>query len=56
MQFVPPQLEQFTSAEFAKAAHIRRPLAQTTLNILYEVGAVKRVGKKGNNYLYEVVE
>lgn len=56
MQFIPPELEQFTSAEFAKAAHIRRPLARTTLNILYEVGVVKRVGKKGNNYLYEVME
>lgn len=56
VQFIPPELVQFTSAEFAKAAHIRRPLAQTTLNILYEVGVVTRVGKKGNNYLYEVVE
>ena len=56
VQFIPPQLIRFTSAEFAKAAHIRRPLAQTTLNILYEVEAVVRVGKQGNNYLYEVNE
>lgn len=56
VQFIPPQLTRFTSAEFAKAAHIRRPLAQTTLNILYEVEAVVRVGKQGNNYLYEVNE
>lgn len=56
VQFIPPELERFTSAEFAKAAHIRKPLAQTTLHILYEVGAVKRVGKKGNSYLYEVTE
>lgn len=56
IQFIPPEIERFTSAEFAKAAHIRRALAQTTLNILYEVGAVKRVGKQGNNYLYEVME
>lgn len=56
MQFVPLQLERFTSAQFAKAAHIRRPLAQTTLNILYELDIVTRIGKQGKSYLYEPSE
>lgn len=54
MQFVPLSLDLFTSMQFAKAAHIRKPLAQTTLNILFELGIVKRVGKQGNSYLYQV--
>ncbi len=57
MQFVPYELHgEFTSREFAKAAHISVPLAQTVLNILYHVGILTRVGKKGNMYLYEVIE
>ncbi len=56
LQFVPPELSRFTSAEFAKAAHIRKPLAQTVLNILFEMEVVNRVGKKGNSYLYEAKE
>lgn len=55
MQFVPYELpEQFTTKDFAKAAHITTALAQTTLNILYHVGVVERVGKQGKAYLYEV--
>ncbi|NLL78453.1 MAG: hypothetical protein GX234_01345 [Clostridiales bacterium] len=56
MQFIPPELVQFTSAEFARAVHIKKPLAQTTLHILNEMGMVKRIGKQGRSYLYEVVE
>lgn len=57
MQFVPYDLEEpFTSEQFAKAAHIRRPLAQTVLNILTHVGCVEHVGKKGNSILYNVRE
>ncbi len=55
MQFVPFELEEpFTSEEFARAARIRRPLAQTVLNILTHVECVERVGKKGNAILYSV--
>ncbi len=55
MQFVPYELEEdFTTKDFAKAAHIPTRLAQTVLNILYHVGTVERVGKKGNAYLYKV--
>ncbi len=57
MQFVPYELkEEFTSREFAKAAHINVSLAQVVLNILYHVGILTRVGKKGSMYLYEVLE
>lgn len=57
MQFVPYELEgEFTSKEFAKAAHISVSLAQTVLNILYYVGTVTRTGKKGNQILYTVLD
>lgn len=57
LQFVPFELEEpFTSKDFAKAAHISLSLAQTTLNILYHMETVARVGKKGQLYLYEARE
>jgi hypothetical protein len=48
--------EQFTTKDFGKAAHIPASLAQIVLNILHYLEIVKRVGKKGNAYLYEVEE
>ena len=57
MQFVPLELESgFTSKEFAAAAHISPSLAQIVLNILHHMGTVKRAGKKGRLYLYEIAE
>lgn len=57
MQFVPYELpEEFTVKQYAKAAHITTSLASVTLNILYHVGTVKRVGKQGNAYVYCVKE
>lgn len=57
MQFVPYDLpEQFTSKQFAKAAHIQASLASMTLNILYYIGTVDRIGKDKNCYIYKVVE
>ena len=57
MQFVPYGLaEPFTFREFAKAAHIRNALAQSALPILTDAGALERVGKKGNAWLYRVKE
>lgn len=57
MQFIPYELEgPFTSEQFAKAAHIRKPLAQTVLNILTHMECVERIGKEGNSYLYGVKE
>ena len=43
----------FTSADLAKAIKRQRHVAQTALNILLHVGAVRRVGKDKNSYLYE---
>ncbi|MCM1186927.1 MAG: hypothetical protein NC251_07585 [Lachnoclostridium sp.] len=55
MQFVPYELpEEFTTKDFAKAAHIPLPLAQKVLHVLHYIGTVERVGKKGNSYLYRV--
>lgn len=57
MQFVPYDLpEKFTTGDFAKAAHIRTETAQVTVNILYYMDVIKRVGKQGKSYLYEVKE
>lgn len=54
MQFVPYELQNFTCAEFSKAAHIRKELGSTVLNILFYLGIVDRIGKKGNSYIYSV--
>lgn len=57
MQFIPYDLEEpFTSVQFAKAAHIKSPLARTVLNILTYLECVERTGKEGNNFLYRVKE
>ena len=57
MQFIPIELEDsFTVVQFARAAHIPKNLAGTVLNILHYMEVVERVGKKGNVYLYKVVE
>ena len=56
IQVIPYELEEpFTVKEFAKAAHIRRDLAQVTLHILYSMHLLTRPGKRGREYLYEVV-
>lgn len=57
MQFIPYELEEpFSVREFAKAAHIPPSLAQTVVPILFYMGMLKRVGKKGNAFLYEVTD
>lgn len=56
MQFVPYELpEHFLVKDFAKAAKIRTELAGVVLLILTDLGIVKRIGKEGNAYLYEVI-
>lgn len=42
----------FTAKDFKKASGINLSNAQTALNILNYIGAVKRIGKKGNSYIY----
>jgi len=44
--------ESFTGRDFAKAAKIRPRAAQMALHILYYAGAVERVGKQGNAFVY----
>lgn len=44
--------EKFTSKDFKKASGLPIGQAQTALNILHYVGAVDRIGKKGNSYIY----
>lgn len=53
---VPPELEVFDSSEYAKASRLTVNRAQTALNVMYHLGVVDRVGKKGRRYLYEVAE
>ncbi len=44
---------EFTSMDFKKTSGLSRGNAQTALNILYYIGVVDRIGKKGHSYLYE---
>lgn len=56
VQIIPYELEEpFTVKEFAKAAHIHRDLAQVTLHVLYYMKLLHRPGKRGREYLYEVL-
>lgn len=56
IQVIPYELEDpFTVKEFAQAAHIKRELAQITLHILHYMKLLDRPGKRGREYLYEVV-
>jgi hypothetical protein len=56
-RFIPfAEGETFTSGDLQKVARIRRPLAAKTLYVLAKMGLVKRVGKKGNAWLYVVNE
>jgi hypothetical protein len=51
--FIPRGLpEKFSSKDFSSAAGIGIGAARTALNILSEVSAVERVGKKGNSIIY----
>lgn len=52
--FIPEDLpDNFTSKVFAKSAKITLSLSQTTLNILFHMKVVDRIGKTGNSYIYK---
>lgn len=53
---IPPELEHFTSKEYAKATRLTTKNAQVALHIMHYLGVVERVGKQGNSYLYEVTD
>ena len=44
----------FTARDYAKASKLNLKAAQTALNVLNYVNAVRRTGKQGNAYLYEL--
>ncbi|MDL2233986.1 hypothetical protein LJC63_10485 [Ruminococcaceae bacterium OttesenSCG-928-L11] len=46
----------FTTQDYAKACGISRNTAGTELHILHYLGALERVGKKGNFHLYRVAD
>ncbi len=54
LKFIPAELPQnFTSKDHARVAHATLRTSQTALNILHHLNVVKRVGKRGNLYIYE---
>lgn len=53
--FIPAELgDGFSVKDFAKAAHINKKLAGLVVHILHEMGVIKRTGKKGNAWLYNM--
>lgn len=55
MQLIPEDLTKpFTSKEFSKHLKISTATGQVSLNILFYLEIVHRIGKKGNSYLYDV--
>lgn len=50
---IPDEIEEgFTSREFKKATKLPMKQAQTALHVLNYVGAIDRIGKKGNSFIY----
>ena len=57
VQLIPYDLpEQFSSKDYAKAAKVSTGVAGLAVNILNYLEVIKIVSKKGNAYIYEVVE
>jgi len=53
---IPSSLEEeFSAKDFKKASHLLLHHAQTALNVLTFIGAVERIGKNGNAYIYKRV-
>ena len=53
LEFIPEiEKEEFTSNDYAKYGKISIASARVALNILTHIGAVERVGKKGNTIIY----
>ena len=52
-KLIPDDLEDgFTSKDYKKKSGLSLSISQTALNVLNYVGAVERVGKTGNSYVY----
>lgn len=55
IKFLPESLPiRFTTKDYAKHTKLNLKSSQTALNVLYYIGAVKRVGKLSNMHLYEI--
>lgn len=53
--FLPSDLpEHFTSKDYKKLTKTSTNQSCTILNILFYLGLIKRIGKKGNSFIYEV--
>jgi len=53
-QFIPDDLPyRFTSRDYKEAVNRSIQISQTALNVLHHIGAVNRVGKQGNHFIYE---
>jgi len=57
LKILPPELsEEFTAKDLARMAKIHVQYAQEALKLMYDLGLVARIGKKGNAYVYRVFE
>lgn len=57
MQFIPYSLpEQFTTADFAREAHIALHVAQGVVHLLHYTGMIEQIGKRKRSYLYQIAE
>ncbi len=53
-RLIPPTLgESFTTKDFAREANLSPKVTQSGVNVLYHVGAIERIGKRGRFYLYK---
>lgn len=52
---LPKDLPQtFTTSHFRKTASIPQKAAQRTVNLLYRLGVITRIGKQGRSFLYQI--
>ncbi len=53
-KLIPKNLpDTYSSKDFKKVSGLSLPASQTALNILNYLGVVKRIGKRGNSFLYQ---
>lgn len=54
-KLIPDKLsDNFSSADYAKATGLNKKSATIALNVLFSVGVVKRIGRNGKGYVYEI--
>jgi len=56
IKIIPQKLDgEFTSKDFSREAKLSLSKACNALNVLHHIGAVERSSKKGNSYIYRIV-